>query len=232
MKLKPQLITFDFGDTLVSSEPPYLTRIWMGLKGLGIKCQKKQVEQAYHLADMKISKELLRREEYAPLTYQQALGYTLLDQLGIKKYQDKILEKLTRFLVDFRPERVMVPGAREVLKELHQRGYLMGIISNNDGKTKEKCRRVGIEHYFAFILDSTLEKMCKPAPAFFKKALKLAGVKPEEALHIGDLWGSDILGANQSGWWAIWIENKYVKPQKLKRVFRVKKIQEVLKYLE
>jgi len=232
MKLKPNLITFDFGDTLVSSEPPYLARIWMGLKELGLERTREDVERAYHLADLKVSKDLIEQSDYAPQKYQGNLGESLLDQLGVKRNRDELLKELTSFLIGFRPERVMVPGAEFLLQELKKRGYPMGIISNNDGRTREKCRSVGIESYFGFILDSTLEGMCKPDPAFFQKALKLAGVRAEETLHIGDLWGSDILGARKVGLWAIWIENPHIRPEKKARVFKVQRIDQALEHIE
>jgi len=231
MKFKADFITFDFGDTLVSSDPPYLTRIWLGLKELGVKKALKEVECAYHNADFKVSKNLLKKKRFAPELYQQELGEGLLAELGIKNAQEELLKELSLRLSEFRPERVIVPGADVLLKELSQRGYRMGIISNNDGRTREKCRAVGIENYFEFILDSTLEGMVKPDPKFFRKALSLAGVSANQAIHIGDLLGSDILGAVNIGIRAIWIENKYLKPVLAKNILKVKKPDQVLNYI-
>jgi len=232
MKFKPQLITFDFGDTLVSSDPPYLSRIWIGLLELGVKKSRTEVVKAYHLADWKVSRELLKTGDFRPIVYQVKLGQGLLAELGLKSGKEKILAELYRWLVGFRPERVMVPGAEKLLAELKRRGCKMGIVSNNDGKTREKCKAVGIEGYFDFILDSTLEGMVKPDPRFFKKALDLAGAGPEAALHIGDLWGSDILGARASGLWAIWLENRYVKPGRKEKVFRIRRPDQALKFID
>jgi len=228
MKIRPRLITFDFGDTLVSSDPPYLTRVWMGLKELGVKRGLAEVEKAYHLADWLTSEELFREKNFAPGRYQKRLGENLLERLGVKSGSEQLLGELARWLVGMRPERVMAPGVEKLLRELKKRGYQMGIISNNDGRTREKCRAVGIEDYFAFILDSTLENMVKPDPGFFKKALAISGVRPEDSLHIGDLWGSDILGAAAAGLWAAWIENKYLRPGAMAGVFRVKKPDQAL----
>ncbi len=225
------MITFDFGDTLVSSEPPYLTRIWMGLKELGVERSPEQVEGAYHQADSAVSARMLEQGERSPARYQRNLGEVLLDQLGVKAERERLLEQLYKWLVGMRPERVLVPGAEFLLTELKKRGYPMGIISNNDGRTREKCRVVGIEEHFGFILDSTLEGMCKPDPNFFRKALELAGVEAREALHIGDLWGSDILGARAVGFWAVWIENKYLTPEPREGVYKVKRINQALEYL-
>jgi len=232
MKIKPRLITFDFGDTLVSSDPPYLTRIWMGLKELGVSCKLEEVEKSYHMADWLVSEELFKTGEFGPGFYQKRLGENLLSQLGVKDKQAQMLEELYRWLVGVRPERVMIPGVAELLVELKKRGYKMGIISNNDGKTREKCRAVGIEGYFEMILDSTLEGLVKPDPRFFARALKQAGVEPEEALHVGDLWGSDVMGARASGVWAVWIENKYLKPGSREKVFKVKRSDQALEFLK
>jgi len=231
MKFKPDFITFDFGDTLVSSDPPYLTRIWLGLKRLGIKRKLKDVECAYHTADFKVSKKLLKRKHFAPELFQKQLGKGLLAELGIKNAQEELLKELSAQLSELRPERVIVPSADRLLKELFKRGYRMGIISNNDGRTREKCRMVGIENYFEFILDSTLEGMVKPDPKFFRKALSLAGVSAKQTIHIGDLLGSDILGALNVGIRAIWIENKYLKPALAKKILKVKKPDQVLNYI-
>jgi len=226
------LITFDFGDTLVSSDPPYLTRIWMGLKELGVERKLWEVEKAYHMADWKESVELLKKKWFKPSDYQHVLGRRLMEELGIRTGRAALLEDLYRWLVGFRPERVMVPGARQLLAELKKSGYKMGVISNNDGRTREKCRHVDIENYFEFILDSTLEGMVKPDPRFFKKALKLAGARPEQVLHIGDLWGSDILGARKSGLWAMWISNRYCKPELKGKIFKIGNIKQALNHIE
>jgi len=231
MKLSPKLITFDFGDTLVSSDPPYLTRIWMGLKQLGVERKLAEVEKAFHLADLRVCRELLKRKKFFPELYQRRLGEALLEELGVKHKVEALLGELYRWLVGFRPERVMAPGAEKLLRELKSRGYQMGVISNNDGRTAEKCRAVGIEHYFAFILDSTLEQMVKPDPRVFQKALDLGGAKPEDTVHVGDLWGSDVLGARASGLWAVWIENSYLQPEPDEKVLRAKGPGSVIKYI-
>jgi HAD superfamily hydrolase (TIGR01549 family) len=175
---------------------------------------------------------LLKKAWFKPSAYQHVLGRRLMEELGVKTGKAVLLEELYGWLIGFRPERVMVPGARALLVELKKRGYRMGIISNNDGRTREKCAAVEIEDYFEFILDSTLEGMVKPDPRFFKKALKISGVKPGAALHIGDLWGSDILGARKSGWWAMWVANRHFRPGPKGKVFVATEIKQALKFLE
>jgi putative hydrolase of the HAD superfamily len=232
MKLKPELITFDFGDTLVTSEPPHLTRIWMTLKELDVVRTLQEVERAYHLSDSNVSAALLEEGGFTPEDYQRRLGEGLLKELGVEAGLQKLLEDLYRQLVAVRPERVMVKGADKLLAELKKRGYRMGIISNNDGTTRRKCQAVGIEGYFEFILDSTLEGMVKPDARVFKKALERAKVSADQTLHIGDLWGCDVLGATSAGLFAGWIRNNYIVQKKRERVFEIETPDQALEFIE
>lgn len=45
----------------------------------------------------------------------------------------------------------------------------------------------------------------KPRPELFEAGLGLLGLDPAEVLHIGDSWGSDVVGANALGIHAIWV---------------------------
>jgi putative hydrolase of the HAD superfamily len=124
-----------------------------------------------------------------------------------------------------------MPGATELLAELKRRGYRLGVISNNDGNTREKCAQAGIESYFDFILDSTLEGVMKPDRRIFAKALAQGQAGPEETLHVGDLWGCDVLGAHAAGLWAAWLQNSLVHPQPLERTFSIARLLDLLQVL-
>lgn len=218
---KPQLrlITFDFGDTLVTSAPPYLARIALGLTELGFPRTAQEVEAAFHRADLQHSRRMLQQMPFDNSTFQVGFAETLFAELNLSGDRRELYQKLSRWLIDFRPARVLMPGAGELLAELKSRGYRLGIISNNDGNTRAKCAAVGIDGWFDFILDSTLEGVMKPDRRIFARALQLGGASPEETLHVGDLWGCDVLGARASGWWAAWLANPYLTPELEDRVF-------------
>ena len=46
----------------------------------------------------------------------------------------------------------------------------------------------------------------KPAPAVFEAALEIAGVAPDEALHVGDSLDNDIEGARAAGIRAVLVD--------------------------
>ena len=60
-------------------------------------------------------------------------------------------------------------------------------------------RGSGSPRYFDHILDSWVEKVEKPDPRFFTRALERAGADPATTLHVGDLYYVDVRGARAAG---------------------------------
>jgi len=98
------------------------------------------------------------------------------------------------------------PQAREVLEDLCRHGLAIGMISNSDGSVDRIVTNGGLRPYFRFILDSRIVGVEKPDPRIFQMALEQAGVGPEEAVYIGDLYSIDVLGARAAGLDAILLD--------------------------
>ena len=58
---------------------------------------------------------------------------------------------------------------------------------------------------FEFVVTSEDVRGYKPRPEMFARALSLLGVRPDEALHVGDSLSSDVAGAKAAGIAAVWI---------------------------
>ncbi|XP_045211301.2 haloacid dehalogenase-like hydrolase domain-containing protein 3 [Mercenaria mercenaria] len=93
----------------------------------------------------------------------------------------------------------VLPGAEKTLTELKQKGVKLGVISNFDDRLDKILTELALRHYFDFVLASAVVKIAKPDPDLFEMAFKMADVKPEEALHIGDNILTDYVGARNSG---------------------------------
>lgn len=78
--------------------------------------------------------------------------------------------------------------------------YTLGVLTNGNADV----RRLGLADYFQFALCAEELRIGKPDPQPFREALKRAGVRPEEAVHIGDHPDDDIAGARGAGLHAIW----------------------------
>ena len=224
----PRFVTFDFGDTLVTSEPPYLERMAQALTELDCPRTLTEVQRAYFNADLSAAQELLPRAPFTPDEFRHAFSRDFLAGLGLLGREEEVGLPLAKKLIEARPRRVTMPGAGDLILRLHDRGYRLGIVSNNDGCTREKCREVGIEPFFSFILDSTLEGIMKPDPRIFARALEQAGAEPAEVLHVGDLYGCDILGARAAGIPAVWLGNDLIEPPPIPGVQRINSLPELL----
>ena len=99
---------------------------------------------------------------------------------------------------DFRVE----PSAREVLREVRELGYRVGLVSNTVGEPgrllRPIIRRVGLGSYIESYVFSDEHPWAKPAPEIFQEALRELGSAPERAVHVGDSW-PDIEGARRAG---------------------------------
>ena len=60
----------------------------------------------------------------------------------------------------------------------------------------------------AGIISSEMANACKPNKLIFEKALEVSGVKPEEAIHIGDSITSDVEPAKEIGITPVYISRK------------------------
>jgi putative hydrolase of the HAD superfamily len=90
-------------------------------------------------------------------------------------------------------------GGDELLSALAARDLWIGIVSNWSTRLPALLERMGIARRVDFVLCSAIERAEKPDAAIFERALALAGVEPHEALHAGDDFEKDVLGARRVG---------------------------------
>jgi len=95
-----------------------------------------------------------------------------------------------------------------VLKDLRARGLKIGVVSNWDTRLKSICDGLGLTPLVDFIVISAEVGVRKPDPRIFRMALDKAGVRPEEAIHVGDLPEEDAEGARRAGLRAVLIDRK------------------------
>ncbi len=97
------------------------------------------------------------------------------------------------------------PGVREMLAELRQH-YTLVVITNGPVFSQHpKLAATNMSEWVDHIIVGGEEPEEKPAASIFQKALTLANVKPEQALHIGDSLTADIAGANRMDILSVWV---------------------------
>ena len=97
--------------------------------------------------------------------------------------------------------RVVVENGKEVVAELHRRGYTLGIISNLIGTREipDWLEADGFSPYFKAVVLSSVFGKRKPDPAIYLEAARRAGVEPANCVYIGDNLKRDVTGTRDAG---------------------------------
>ncbi|PKK20540.1 haloacid dehalogenase-like hydrolase domain containing 3 [Columba livia] len=93
----------------------------------------------------------------------------------------------------------VLPGASETLSRCRQRGFRMGVVSNFDNRLEKILSRCDLRHHFEFVLTSEAAGFAKPDRKIFEEALRLGGVPPGQAAHVGDDYTRDYRAARAVG---------------------------------
>ncbi|KAL7225432.1 hypothetical protein ACSBR1_020745 [Camellia fascicularis] len=91
------------------------------------------------------------------------------------------------------------PDAEKVFKTLRNAGVKLAVVSNFDTRLRPVLRALNCDYWFDAVAVSAEVAAEKPNPTIFIKACELLGVKPEDAVHVGDDRRNDIWGARDAG---------------------------------
>jgi putative hydrolase of the HAD superfamily len=102
--------------------------------------------------------------------------------------------------------RQALPWAAEGLAAIAATGVPIVIVSNADGTVDRLLTETGLLQVgpgpgveVVAIVDSGAIGIAKPDPAIFHHALELVGATPDRAIHVGDAYQYDVLGARAAG---------------------------------
>lgn len=84
----------------------------------------------------------------------------------------------------FTPDK-LYPGARELLEEIKEKGFLLGLVSASQNAA-QLVENMEIEDLFDVIIDPTEVERGKPFPDTFLKASEVLGLPAEDCLGIED----------------------------------------------
>ena len=127
-------------------------------------------------------------------TVRGTIGYLLEDAYAmLTGDQDPQRQALFRayFLEVAKPrqreETTLFPGADELLRQLHEKGVRLGIVSTKTGETIQYIMdRLGLGDTLEFVIGSYDVTHHKPHPEGILKALERMQVQPGEFLYCGD----------------------------------------------
>jgi HAD superfamily hydrolase (TIGR01509 family) len=75
----------------------------------------------------------------------------------------------------------------------------VAVVSNSEGQLQTLFDNLGIGGVFDLVVDSHVVGVEKPDPRIFAPVLARFGVAAADALHLGDTWATDVVGARAAG---------------------------------
>jgi HAD superfamily hydrolase (TIGR01549 family) len=91
------------------------------------------------------------------------------------------------------------PDVIESMQELRGRGVRVGILSNASSDLLDLLAALGILPHCDFTVVSAIEGTKKPDRRIFEVALRRSGAEPGDAVHVGDMYVEDVVGARAVG---------------------------------
>lgn len=108
----------------------------------------------------------------------------------------------------------LFPDSLPVLKEMKRNGYRMAVVSDAQKVfSLEEGEMLGLNQFFEHVVLSTQYGFRKPDSRLFAIACNLLGVKPEQAVYIGDDCRKDVKGAREAGMATILVNRAGQNPQ-------------------
>jgi putative hydrolase of the HAD superfamily len=157
-------------------------------------------------------------EETAATGFAAEIAYYLEHHLEgsnperLERLRDRCAEEMRRALelpgLDHATARRLLLGSLEftaypdvapVLGELRRRGLALVVASNWDCSLSDWLAPAGILELVDGVVTSAEVGAAKPSPRVFERALAVAGVDADKALHVGDKVDNDLEGAAAAG---------------------------------
>lgn len=111
-------------------------------------------------------------------------------------------------------QKQLMPGAMDLLTGLRERNYRTGILSNGFEQVQyRKMDTAGISSYIDITVLSDHIGINKPALGIYRHAMELTGqLNPGRHLLVGDNLSTDIAGAVNAGWTAVYFDRNSELP--------------------
>ena len=229
-------VFLDWFNTLARFEPPREELHCQALQEFGIEASPKDIRRGILLADNYWFDENIKSKVRARSQEEQAeIGFRyqqiLLTEVGIKVDKElfpKIIKKVQELYkgVTFALFEDVLPA----LKELKGRKFIWGLLTNLNIDMVPVCRQLGLEPYLDFVVTSEEVGSDKPEPAIFLAALQRAGGNASEAVHVGDQYKIDVVGAREVGINPILVDRYEAHPE-VTDCPRIRSLAELARYL-
>jgi putative hydrolase of the HAD superfamily len=195
-------VFFDLYFTLVRYEPTQEELEVKALKEFGIDADPRDFQRPLVMANEYIYKEVALRplsrrpKEEIMALYTQFQRITL-NEAGIKA-DESIVLAMPGKIQQYKMKLVLFDDVIPALKDLKNRGLILGMISNVDRDITSTINELELSSWLNIVVTSLDSGFSKPQPEIFREAMRRARVQPSEAMYVGDQYQIDCVGARNA----------------------------------
>ncbi len=199
-------IFLDVGFTLLAPHPSVVEIAVSVCASQGCALDSQRLTDALPEAEATLS--AMAAEDRALWSDEQAIRrlwtayFTTLLRAALPPDQEGQRERLVTAVVDafeHASSYRLYPDVVPALKRLREHGLHLGVISDWGIGLGLILRHHDLIDYFDFAVISAVVRYSKPDPALFQTALTRANAIPDYAVHVGDAYLLDVLGARAAG---------------------------------
>lgn len=217
----PEVLFFDLGDTLMRPRPSWAAVYRQGLLAGGIEIAEQDIEQAMRKeADSGKSWEL--EEPFEPTeagAWQRIAAFdaAILARLGHTDLPESVFRAIEDAFA--LPSAWFVyPDVVPALDAMQAAGVRLCVISNFVWNAPDLLHDVGLASHFDELVISSRVGFQKPMEGIFRIALERMAVEPNKAMHIGDSYRADVVGARRVGIEAVLMDRSRTNPTQVREM--------------
>jgi HAD superfamily hydrolase (TIGR01549 family) len=198
-------VFFDWFNTLARYEPPRETVLSQVLQELGYVASPADLRRSLVSADRAWYEENAASPFQERSPEERARRFAdqqvrVLVGAGVTVPEAELPELLSRMRQATRQLTfALYDDVSAALRDVKRRNLTVGVLSNMRDDITPMCHELGMEPYMDFALTSGQAGSEKPSPGIFLQALERAGAAADEAIHVGDQYAVDVIGARGVG---------------------------------
>jgi putative hydrolase of the HAD superfamily len=198
-------VFFDWFNTLAYYDPPREELHSRLLGEFGIKISPAELKPGLLAADKHFFDEIADSSTDRNSPKEKAeiyIYYTkmMLSAVGIKADRELILHILNKWPQTFgQAHFALFDDVLDTMRTLKQRNFVLGLLTNLTNGVDSFSQELGVGPYLDFIVNPKEVGADKPQPQIFLAALERAEVSASEAVHVGDQYKIDVVGARGVG---------------------------------
>jgi HAD superfamily hydrolase (TIGR01509 family) len=213
----PELVTLDLGDTLIRPDPSWAEVYRAATVDAGVPITPERLAEGFAAA---LGGGLL--DDAGPFEVSPEASYerirrfdeAIMAGAGLPGLPDTFYRAIAARFADPASWHVF-PDVRPALARLRAAGIRLAVISNWVWDGARLLDELDLADWFVTIVISDRVGYGKPHPAIFRAALEAAGVPAERAVHVGDSYAKDVLGAVGAGMAAMLMARDGASPRDL-----------------